>query len=384
MNDTSPGSLALRFFPGGERESRLFRRAVEDDISGAVMSSQYRLYYRIRRLVPVRLRRLLQRQHDSAVTGDWYIPNRIGEILADAFGGSAEIAPILHPWPHGKSFALVLTHDVEEAEGLRRVSKLADLEEEMGFRSCWNIVPHRYPVDHGLLRDLRARGFEIGVHGYNHDGKLFLSHKTFHNRVEAIHRALAEFQAVGFRAPMVHRNLHWMQALDVEYDASCFDVDPLQAMPGGVQQVWPFIAGRFVELPYTLPQDHSLFYPCRAKDDSIWRNKLTLLRRLHGMALMLTHPDYLDSAKRLAIYRNFLEQVKDTGGFWHALPRDVARWWRRRDESDVEWNGEYASVHGPAAEEATIVRPRLDGNALLFEEVAAGVKDAPLGGASRM
>jgi len=127
---------------------------------------------------------------------------------------------------------------------------------------------------------------------------------------------------------MVHRNLAWLQELNIEYDASCFDIDPYQPMPGGVGCIWPFIAGRFVELPYTLPQDHTLMITLGEQDDSIWRRKLAYLRQRAGMALLITHPDYLDTPARLNIYRSFLEHVRETGGYWHALPREAAAWAR--------------------------------------------------------
>ena len=114
---------------------------------------------------------------------------------------------------------------------------------------------------------------------------------------------------------MVHRNLAWLQSLNVEYDASCFDADPFQAMPGGVGGVWPFIAGRFVELPYTLPQDHTLFITLNERDGRIWEQKLEFIIRLGGMALLITHPDYLNSDNRIAAYRHLLEKTRRNG--WH-------------------------------------------------------------------
>ena len=214
---------------------------------------------------------------------------------------------------------------------MRRIEQIADLEERLGFRSSWNIVPHKYPIDAGLLRDLQSRGFEIGIHGYNHDGKLFTSRSVFDSRVPEINAALDAFEAVGFRAPMVHRNLEWLQSLHVKYDASCFDADPYQAMPGGVGSVWPFIAGRFVELPYTLPQDHTLFIALNERDSSIWERKLDYIAQLGGIALFITHPDYLDSDLRIDAYRRLFEKAGETDGMWHALPHEVSRWWRERD-----------------------------------------------------
>jgi hypothetical protein len=212
---------------------------------------------------------------------------------------------------------------------------------------------------------------------------LFSSRAEFDRRVPAINSALETFGAVGFRAPMVHRNLEWLQALEVEYDASCFDVDPYQAMPGGVGGVWPFIAGRFVELPYTLPQDHTLFVALGDCSPRIWVEKLDYIAQLRGMALLVTHPDYLDSDRRIDAYRNFLCEVRDRAGMWHALPQDVAAWWRIRDQSSLrqEADGSW-SIYGPAAERGRAARVRATAkssapSALEWSEIAfspAGVE----------
>jgi hypothetical protein len=52
------------------------------------------------------------------------------------------------------------------------------------------------------------------------------------------------------------------------------------------------------------------------------------------MALVNTHPDYLQDGSRMRLYRDFLEEVRARGGCWHALPREVARWWGRRAAAD--------------------------------------------------
>jgi hypothetical protein len=140
-----------------------------------------------------------------------------------------------------------------------------------------------------------------------------------------------------------------MQMLDIEYDSSCFDTDPFQAMPGGIGSLWPLVTGRFVELPYTLPQDHTLLIGLGETTDRIWTEKLSMIARWSGMALMLTHPDYLDTVERRELYRGFLTKVRDANGYWHALPRDVARWWRTREDQDIIESGvsniSHSTVH---------------------------------------
>ena len=350
LSTAAESKLDCRFLYDEVAPNGAFETYLCADMQSAQLSSAFRAYYRLRSLIPLPVRQLLQRHRTVKPTADWYLPKEFVATLTQDIRAAGDGVTTIHPWPDDASFAFVPTHDVETAEGMRRIETIAALEEELGFRSSWNIVPHKYPVDRGLLRDLQSRGFEIGVHGYNHDGKLFTSKAVFDSRMPAINAALDSFGAVGFRAPMVHRNLDWLQSLNVEYDASYFDIDPFQAMPGGVGSVWPFIAGRFVELPYTLPQDHTLFVTLNEGDGRIWEEKLDFVAKLGGMALFITHPDYLDSDDRVDAYRQLLEKAAAMPGMWHALPKDVAAWWRERDQSKVRQESDGPRrIEGPAA-----------------------------------
>ncbi len=340
-----------RFLFGEGPVENLLREYLAREMLAAHLSPAFRAYYRLRSFIPLPVRQLLQRYRPVLPSPNWYLPLEFASALAAVCkqAGDGGI-PAIHPWPDRAMFAFVPTHDVETSEGMRKIERIANIEEDLGFRSSWNIVPHKYPVDYGLLRDLQTRGFEIGVHGYNHDGKLFTSRTVFNRRVAPINAALDKFGAVGFRAPMVHRNLEWLQSLIIDYDASYFDIDPYQAMPGGIGSVWPFVAGRFVELPYTLPQDHTLFIALGERDGRIWEEKLAFVAEIGGLALFITHPDYLDSESRVDAYRRLLETARATPGMWHALPSQVARWWRDRDQSTLRQteNGDW-QIEGPAA-----------------------------------
>jgi hypothetical protein len=338
-----------RFLLHGTASDDVFHDALAADVRAARLPPAFRAYYRLRSFIPLRVRQLLQRHRRIDASPRWCYPDRFVAALAESIRAAGGRLTVIHPWPDGAQFAFVLTHDVETADGIGRVEKIAALEEELGFRSSWNFVPNKYSVDRGLVRDLTQRGFELGVHGYNHDGRLFTSRGVFNRRLPAIHAALEAWGAVGFRAPMVHRNLAWMQSLQVDYDASCFDADPYQAMPGGVGGVWPFMAGRFVELPYTLPQDHTLFVALEERDEQTWLRKLEYIIKLCGMALAITHPDYLDSDARLDAYHRLLERAREIPLMWHALPKDVAAWWRDRDQSTLRHGRNCLTILGPAA-----------------------------------
>src|SRR5262245_14130229 len=329
-------------------------RQLRCDMLAARLSLKYQAYYRLARpLLPLRLRQWLHRRLLTA-PDNWYLPDAFIQEFVESIARVCRAKPLIHPWPAAARFAFVLTHDVETADGFHNMMRVANLEDHLGLRSSFNLVAHKYDIDIGVVRELTARGFEIGIHGYNHDGFLYASRRIFDRRATYINAALRKYGAVGFRSPMVHRNLEWLQALDIEYDASCFDIDPFQAVPGGVGGLWPFIAGRFVELPYTLPQDHTLFIVLREADGSIWDKKLRYVVRHSGMALMLTHPDYL-TEPLLEVYREFLERAAAEGGVWHALPREVARWWRARDQSSLTSSGPGQwTIEGPAASRGVV------------------------------
>jgi peptidoglycan/xylan/chitin deacetylase (PgdA/CDA1 family) len=279
--------LPVRFCYDGPIADYL-NKDLERDVSNSEHSSSFRAFYKLRPLIPARLRQWAQARRNRSLASNprWYIPEGLERVVSELD------EPLQSIWPEQAEYALVLTHDVEEQMGFDNIFRVAELEERLGLRSCWNIVPYKYRVDKGVIRELQQRGHEVAVHGYNHDGRLFLSKKIFDSRVTSINQVASQWNARGFRSPMVHRNLTWMQSLQFEYDSSCFDIDPFQAMPGGVGGIWPFEVGNLVELPYTLPQDHTLFVTLKENSTRIWRDKLQFLRKHHGMALMLTHPDY--------------------------------------------------------------------------------------------
>lgn len=246
-------------------------------------------------------------------------------------------------WPDGKKFAFVLTHDVDTQEGQRKCLDLMKLDADLGFRSSFNFVPLRYSVSPDILDTLRGCGFEVGVHGLYHDGKYYLSKSIFSKRAAKINSFLKEWKAVGYRAPSMYHRLDWFHELEIEYDASTFDTDPFEPHSDGVGSIFPFFVKDantqkgFVELPYTMPQDFSLFILMQKQNIAIWKNKLDWVAERGGMVLMNTHPDYMDfngtkspEGYPVRFYSDLLNYLNDryAGQYWHALPRDVSRFWK--------------------------------------------------------
>ena len=295
------------------------------------------IYYRIKPLIPRRLQIFLRRRiavykrkrHNHV----WPI-SRAAATVPQGWGG----------WPEKKRFALILNHDVDTALGMENCVRLMDLEKRLNFRSSFNFVPEDYRTPPTLRQSLRDAGFEVGVHGLKHDGKLFLNKEEFNLKAQRINHYLEEWGAVGFSSPSMLRNLDWMSELKIEYGCSTFDTDPFEPHPEGMHTIFPFIATNhaktrsYIELPYTLPQDHCLFVILKEKDNRIWKHKLDWVAANGGMVLLNTHPDYMNFEGNLGsqeqypadYYVDFLDYIKNkyAGQYWHVLPRDLARYWK--------------------------------------------------------
>jgi peptidoglycan/xylan/chitin deacetylase (PgdA/CDA1 family) len=302
----------------------------------AMMTLWNKIYYTLRPHIPWTARMTLRRWRATyrrkAHSDVWPIDP------------SAADAPTGWPgWPDGKQFAFVLTHDVEGSKGLERVERLMNLDARCGFYSSFNFVPEgEYRVSASLRHCVEQAGFEVGVHGLRHDGRMFFSESQFDSEAARVSEYVSLWRASGFRAPFMHHNLAWMHKLGTEYDASTFDTDPFEPQPDAVGTIFPFWVeapeGRgHVELPYTLAQDFTLFAVLREHNIDIWKQKLDWIATHGGMALLIAHPDYMcfegtsgNDEYPIHFYEDFLRYVRDKydGQYWAALPREVSRFYR--------------------------------------------------------
>jgi glycosyltransferase involved in cell wall biosynthesis len=295
-----------------------------------------RLYYFFKPYIPWSIRLAIRRR--------WAASRRVAHSDVWPIDAKAGTTPPRWPgWPAGKRFALVLTHDVEGEKGLGRVEQIMKLESKHGFCSSFNFVPEgEYCLPASLRQTMDRAGFEIGVHGLEHDGKLYGSKERFAEKASRIREYLQNWNASGFRSPLMQHRMAWLHQLGVEYDSSTFDTDPFEPEPDDVQTIFPFWvpgpAGTgYVEMPYTLPQDFTLFVVLRERNIDVWKRKLDWIAEHGGMALLNTHPDYIcpEGGKAqpdeypVAHYEEFLCYAREKYGdlFWHALPRDVSRYY---------------------------------------------------------
>jgi hypothetical protein len=331
-------------------------------------------YYKVKHLLPDRLRfrinSMAVRARHRKQFPNWPCESALMDLRRDWLHQALarvgeEDAWHIGFWPHGTRCCVVLTHDVESAAGLGLVDAMAEVEEKHGFRSAWNLSLAQYEVDWNRVARMRARGFEFGAHGLCHDGRLFRSQKDFASLAPTLEYLARIHGLAGFRAPSTLRRAGWIARMSFDFDSSFADTDPWEPQPGGTCSLFPFHLGGLVELPYTLPQDHTLVHLLHRDPLQLWGVKARWIASFGGMILTLTHPDYMGTGRHLAEYEELLKRLAAIESVWRALPSEVAAWWRQRSALRLLVEDGAFRIEGPASGKAVAIR--------LSEEPLAGL-----------
>jgi peptidoglycan/xylan/chitin deacetylase (PgdA/CDA1 family) len=357
------GTDALELEPDHFLRERYLRRRRRSPLLSA--------YYALKPMIPggvwLALRRLYARRQAARRFPAWPIEDVLVERQRAEFrqrirGAGGNPVDFVNFWPDQASFASVLTHDVEGTSGIENIPQLREIERRHGFVSAWYFVAEEYPIPPALFDTLRSEGCEIGLHGIRHDAKLFFNRKSFETELPTIHRYLADWQVVGFRSPATHRNADWMPDLGCLYDTSFSDTAPFEPQPGGCCSIQPYFLDDLVELPMTLTMDHTLWEVLGETSSAHWVAKAQWVIANHGLINLLTHPDYATTGERLACYDEFLAFLASQKGGWHALPRQVAAWWKARAALDVEAvDGEPVDLDGVSGRPTVAYAREIDG-----------------------
>ena len=257
-------------------------------------------------------------------------------------------------WPEGKSYAVVLNHDVDTEWGFKNkegIEWFRDIEEKLNLRSAWMVVTKLQGVGQKHLQDLLEGGHEIGCHSTVHDHSIaYLPDNEIYQRLESAKDFFHDFECVGFRSPSYHRSEALYRGLDhfLEYDMSMHDTFENLNSPAasfeGCSTCFPFtVEGtNLLQIPTSVPEDLVLEMMGQTPEQAIKTQikKIYSIRKREGVANILTHPEPQLSARPAwrKCYESVLKEISDDQKAWFVLPKDLTAWWKKRQVTiDKTW-----------------------------------------------
>jgi hypothetical protein len=345
------------------------------------------VYYLMRPLFPVSFRKHLQRlalkDWDSIPFPAWPVDltiENLMETIWESLLRSQDLKeiPFIWFWPDGHSCACMMTHDVETEAGRAFCTTMMQMEKKHGISSAFEVVPEqRYVVTDRYLDDIRGGGCEVCIHGLNHDGHDFSSETIFFERAKKINMYAKNWGALGFRSPVLYRNLDWLHALQFSYDMSVPNVGHLDAQRGGCCTVMPYFIGDILELPLTTIQDYSLFNILEQRSLDLWMKQIAMIREKHGLISFIIHPDYVNESWSSDVYDRLLGrlvELHEEHHAWLALPKEIDGWWRARRQMRLIRENREWKILGPQADRAQVAYAFRDNGVIAYRITRNGDK----------
>jgi hypothetical protein len=208
---------------------------------------------------------------------------------------------------------------------------------------------------------------------------LYRDRGDFLLRAKKINEYCRRYEARGFRAGSMYRNLDWYEAFKFSYDMSMPNVAHLEPKRGGCCTVFPFFVGNILEIPLTTSEDYSVFHILKEGSIQLWKKQLELIRQRNGLISVLAHPDYLISSHTRSLYESLLDHLREMVSvekIWAALPGEVDQWWRARSKMNlIQKDGDWV-IEGFEKERARIAYAVLDGDRLVYDLAGVYAPDA--------
>ncbi|HEX4309607.1 MAG TPA: hypothetical protein VHZ25_06230 [Acidobacteriaceae bacterium] len=365
--DLKNGEVHLSFDPGEVITNLRHETYMGGDARSGTSSLIARIYYFFRPLLPVPVRKHLQKLHlrnwDQRPFPRWPVDFSVDNVherllLLSLRASGVERVPFIWFWPDGKSACAMMSHDVETKAGRDFCSTLMDLDDARGIKGSFTVIPEeRYEVPQSFTDSIHARGHEVAVHDFNHDGHLYDSHQQFLERVPKINNYGRKFGASGFRSAVLYRNQEWFDAFEFAYDMSVPNVAHLDPQRGGCCTVFPYFIGNLLEIPLTDIQDYSLFNILNDFSIDIWKRQTAMILARHGLMSFIVHPDYIIEPRARAAFEALLDHLANLRrdeNVWTAPPAEINRWWRQRAAMTLVDTGSGWRIEGPGSEHASI------------------------------
>ena len=337
-------------------------------------------YYFLRPLMHVNVRRHFQRAHlngwRSLLFPHWPVDTTVEDLcekllLLSMKAKGVDRVPFVWFWPDGAQSCVAMTHDLETERGKTFCSELMDIDDSFGIKASIQVVPEgRYTVSAAFIQSIRDRGFEVNIQDLNHDGHLFRSREEFLRRAQRINGYGRQYEAKGFRAAVLYRNLDWYDALEFSFDMSVPNVAHVDPQRGGCCTVMPYFVGDILEIPLTTIQDYALFHLLNEYSLDMWKAQTELIMAKNGLVSFIVHPDYVIEKRLQGIYRDLLSFLRQQGmekRIWFTVPGEIDDWWRSRSKLRLVDHAGKWQIEGPSGERAKLAFAKVVGDRLEYE-----------------
>lgn len=374
------GGIVRLPFELSEVVGNLQQEAYVEEWRHGALSNLSKPYYFIRPMLPVGVRRHLQKFYlrgwDKLPFPRWPVDCSVDNLLERLLvltlqATGAKRIPFVWFWPEGHAGCSLMTHDIETDVGRDFCTTLMDIDDSFGIKASFQVVPEeRYSVSREFLDVIRKRKHEVVIHDLNHDGHLYRSKEHFVERAAKINAYGKEFNTDGFRAAVLYRKQVWYDELKFEYDMSVPNVAHLDPQRGGCCTVMPYFIGNILEIPVTTIQDYTLFHILREFSTRIWKQQTEIIAKKFGLMSFIVHPDYVLETRERAIYRELLEhlvELREKRSIWTTTPGEVNRWWRQRAQMRLVSTSKGWSIENPGDGRARIAYASLQDGRIVYE-----------------
>jgi peptidoglycan/xylan/chitin deacetylase (PgdA/CDA1 family) len=272
----------------------------------------------------------------------WPIEPRIDSFRAALYDGLSRSgehseASDAGPWPEGRRYVFMMTHDVDTKAGMKMAGQVLDEMLELGLKPCFFLVAHGYRWDDGFCDAVRQGGGEIGLHGDTHDNRIaFEDAEEAGRRLDSCRDKIERHGIRGFRSPslLVSEALYQAVGSRFAWDSSVpdTDTDTLIGARRGCGTIFPYRRGKTLVLPITMPADDRLlllgYRGLQLLD--VLRRKWRYVRKTGGLCHFLTHPEphLFGKAVIRDLYRALIQEAVDSDDCWIATPSMLADYWQ--------------------------------------------------------
>jgi peptidoglycan/xylan/chitin deacetylase (PgdA/CDA1 family) len=258
-------------------------------------------------------------------------------------------------WPGGNRVAVALSFDLDnETPSLRdgnsspselsqgeygsrvALGRVLKLLERHGIKASFfvpAVVARLYPAS---IRQIRAAGHEIGIHGWIHERNSLLGEDEERQLMRRAAETLAEIagtRPVGLRTPSWDYSPYTMKLireLGLLYDSSLMaDERPYEVLYDGERTGIVELPVEWIldDYPYFGFSRFSTIRPHIAPDDvlDIWRKEFDVALEEGSLFVLTMHPHIIGHRSRIGVLDRLIDHMKRSKGVWFARHDEVAR-----------------------------------------------------------